>query len=193
MDEFVSKAAEYGMYTVLDLHGAYGSQNGQDHSGQEFGSKEEVDFYSNERMQTLTVNLWSALSKHYKDNPAVAGYDILNEPGEKGGLTGEAHWNFYDKVYDVIRANGDEHIVIFESCWEWYNLPKPSQYGWENCIYSFHHYVGDNLTVDGHNENWNNKLSGIEEQNFNLPLQMGEFTAYNSYEKWEKTLELLNG
>ena len=22
---------------------------------------------------------------------------------------------------------------------------------------------------------------------------MGEFTAYNSYEKWEKTLELLNG
>lgn len=192
LDDFVTKAAQYGMYTILDLHGAYGSQNGQDHSGESMSGVDDVDFYSNEKMQTLTVNLWSALSEHYKDNPAVAGYDILNEPGEKGGSTSERHWNFYDKVYKAIRANGDEHIVMFESCWEWYNLPKPSQYGWTNCIYSFHHYVGDQPSVDEHVSNWQGKLSGIANQNFGVPLQMGEFTAYDSTEKWERTLDMLN-
>lgn len=192
LDEFVNKAAEYGLYTILDLHGAYGSQNGQDHSGEIIENKTDVDFYSNEKMQELTVNLWSALAKHYKNNPAVAGYDILNEPGEKGGSTSASHWNFYDKIYKAIRAENDNHIVMFESCWEWYNLPKTTQYDWTNCMYSFHHYVGDSLTVDDHVNNWTNKLSGISKQNFGLPLQMGEFTAYDSTEKWEKTLELLN-
>jgi len=28
---------------------------------------------------------------HYKDNPIVAAYDILNEPGEKAGFTIEKH------------------------------------------------------------------------------------------------------
>ena len=44
-------------------------------------------------------------------------------------------------VYKAIRAEGDEHIIMFEACWEWYNLPSPAKYGWKNCIYSFHHYV----------------------------------------------------
>ena len=34
IDDFVERAARHGIYTILDLHGAYGSQNGQDHSGQ---------------------------------------------------------------------------------------------------------------------------------------------------------------
>lgn len=205
LDAFVNKAAEYGLYTILDLHGTYGSQNGQHHSGEILdGSAEdnEVDFYSNEQMQTLTVKLWGELSKHYKDNPAVAGYDILNEPGEKGGWiwdnadNGYKHWRVFDNIYKAIRETGDEHIVMFESCWGEYNLPAPSQYGWENCMYSFHHYVTWNLSVDDHMSNWEEKLSGIEgtfnDRNYNVPLQMGEFTAYDSAEKWEQTLELLN-
>ena len=192
LDEFITRAAEYGLYTVLDLHGAYGSQNGQDHSGEIFDNAADVDFYYNEKMQALTVKLWGALSKHYKDNPAVAGYDILNEPGEKGGATSERHWKFYDKVYKAIRAEGDEHIIMFEACWEWYNLPAPAKYGWKNCIYSFHHYVDDKLSVAEHADNWEKKLSGIADQNFGLPLQMGEFTAYDSTKKWEQTLGLLN-
>ena len=151
-----------------------------------------MDFYYNEKMQALTVKLWGALSRHYKDNPAVAGYDILNEPGEKGGETSERHWKFYDMVYKAIRAEGDEHIIMFEACWEWYNLPSPAKYGWKNCIYSFHHYVDDKLSVAEHADNWEKKLSGIADRNFGLPLQMGEFTAYDSAEKWEQTLVLLN-
>lgn len=191
LDAFVGTAAKYGIYTILDLHGAYGSQSGQDHTGQIL-SLAEVDFYSNERLQTLTVNLWSALSKRYKDNPNVAGYDILNEPGEKAGTTSERHWNFFDKVYKAIRANGDKHIVIFESCWNGENLPKPSAYGWENCMYSFHHYTGNQPGEVEHDVDWNGKIANITSQNFGIPLYMGEFTAYTTPEKWDYTLDLLN-
>ncbi|MCH5351064.1 MAG: cellulase family glycosylhydrolase [Clostridiales bacterium] len=196
LDAFVTKAAEYGIYTILDLHGAYGSQNGQDHSGEIFDSASQVTFYSNPEMMNLTVKLWSALSEHYKDNPYVAGYDILNEPGEKAGLTSERHFAFYDKVYDAIRATGDEHIVIFESCWDGKDLPQPSMYGWENCIYSFHHYTNNNTNDDAntlaHGQSWNEKIEGITKQNFGVPIYMGEFTNYTTKAKWDYVLGQLN-
>ena len=122
IEAFVNKAAEYGLYTILDLHGAYGSQNGQDHSGQIIDDVGDVTFYSDERLMSLTVRLWEQIALHFKDNPAVAGYDILNEPGEKAGQTSERHWEFFDRAYDAIRAAGDEHIVIFES-------PQPAAAG----------------------------------------------------------------
>ena len=34
MDWIVNQASQRGMYVILDLHGAFGSQNGQDHSGE---------------------------------------------------------------------------------------------------------------------------------------------------------------
>ena len=198
IEEFVNTAAEYGMYTILDLHGAYGSQNGQDHSGQILDYT-QVDFYSNDELQTLTVKLWESLALHFKDNPNVAGYDLLNEPGERKSngndgvmSTEKRHWDFYDKLYRAIRGAGDEHIVIFESCWDGKNLPPTSQYGWKNCMYSFHHYAGDKLSYADYCRNWENKLNEITACNFGVPLQMGEFTNYTSAENWEYSLELLN-
>lgn len=194
LDAFVEKAAEYGMYTILDLHGAYGSQNGQDHSGQTIDSAEYVTFYSNPKMQELTAKLWGALAEHYKDNPAVAGYDILNEPGEKAGETESRHFAVFDKLYRAIREKDTRHMVIFESCWEGENLPHPSEYGWRNCMYSFHHYT--NLSQGGqyleHGTSWNEKIANVARQNFGVPLYMGEFTCYNDAEQWDYCLELMN-
>lgn len=191
IDAFVEKAAEYGMYTILDLHGAYGSHNGQDHSG-EVLSRGEVDFYGNEQKISLTEKLWSALAEHYKDEPAVAGYDLLNEPGEKAEETGEAHWEVLDRLYDAVREKDKNHMVIFESCWDGDNLPRPEQYGWENCMYSFHHYTNQVNNYEAHCSSFNAKVEDITSQNFGVPLQMGEFTAYNNSEQWEYTLNLLN-
>ncbi len=194
LDAFIQNAASYGMYTILDMHGAYGSQNGQDHSGEEMDNVTEVGFYTDQRMIGLTVDLWSALAEHYKDEPAVAGYDILNEPGEKAGLTTENHFAVFDKIYDAIREKDKDHIVIFESCWDGKDLPMPSRYGWENCMYSFHHYTsmssGGQFTQ--HGQSWNEKIEGITKMNFGVPIYMGEFNNYNDPEQWTYVLELLN-
>lgn len=196
LDEFVAKAAEYGMYTILDLHGAYGSQNGQDHSGQVLAAA-DVDFYSNEQKMSLTVDLWRAVAEHFQDNPNVAAYDILNEPGERNEGSGTQsttvrHWIFMDRAYDAIREVDQDHIVVFESCWEGNNLPQPSEYGWENCMYSFHHYSGAEHDTAAHATSVEKKIENVAAQNFGIPVQMGEFTCYNLEESWEYTLDALN-
>lgn len=192
LDDFIAGAQKHGLYTILDLHGAYGSQNGQDHSGQIFGSASEVTFYSDETLMSLTENLWAAIANRYKDNAAVAGYDILNEPGEKAGTTSERHWAFYDRAYKAIRKTGDKHLIIFESCWNGENMPDPKQKDWTNCMYSFHHYAGDQLGSTEYCLNWNEKLAEVSSFRFGVPIQMGEFTSYGSAANWEYTLDLLN-
>lgn len=197
LDWFVKTAEKYGMYTILDLHGAYGSQNGRDHSSEDLPVG-GIDFYSNEKMMGLTADLWQAVAGHFADNSAVAGYDLLNEPGEKKDdanhvySTEKRHWDALDKFYQAVREVDTEHITIFESCWEASNLPKPQTYGWENCMYSFHHYTDSGLSADGHEKSFIDKLNSIEKANFGVPLYMGEFTCYESAEKWEKTLALMN-
>ncbi len=194
LDNFIEKAASYGIYTILDMHGAYGSQNGQDHSGQTFDSAWEVNFYKNTRMIGLTADLWRALADRYKDNPAVAGYDLLNEPGEKAGTTNETHFEVFDALYDAVREKDRDHMVIFEACWDGKDLPRPEEYGWENCMYSFHHYtsMAEGGQFTEHGRSWNEKIEGITSQNFGVPIHMGEFNNYNDPEQWTYVLDLLN-
>ena len=195
IDAFVEKAASYGLYTILDLHGAYGSQNGADHSGE---VKASTDFYSNEKMMQLTIDLWRAMAEHYKGNPAIAAYDILNEPGEhkeEGGteFTSKRHWDFFDRLYDAIREVDRDHVIIFESCWTAVNLPHPATYGWKNCMYSFHHYsnsFGDDASI--HNATVDAVIASLKLASFGVPLYMGEFTCYGSSEQWEYTLNAFN-
>lgn len=191
LDDFVNMAEKYGLYTILDLHGAYGSQNGQDHSGEQFGSASEVDFFINTEKQNKTIEMWAAIAEHFKGNPAVAAYDILNEPGEKAGITTTRHFEFFDKVYKAIRAKDSGHIVMFESCWDGENLPSPDEYGWENSMYSVHNYSGST----DYNENLKSmkrKIEGVDKMNFQVPILMGEFNCYSNEQSWRDTLKLFN-
>lgn len=191
LDDFVRKAASYGLYTILDLHGAYGSQNGQDHSG-ESQSRDEVDFYSNEEKMLKTIDLWVAVTKHFKDNPCVAAFDLLNEPGEKAESTGERHWKFYDRVNDEIRKIDTDRILMFESCWDGPNLPSPSKYGWENCVYSYHNYSGKTNDPEANLNSYISKINNVNRSNHKVPNYMGEFNCYGQKEAWTTVLDLLN-
>lgn len=192
LDEFVAKAAAYGLYTILDLHGAYGSQNGQDHSGETFDSVSEVDFYSNEEKMSQTIDLWRAVAENFAGNPAVAGYDLLNEPGEKAGTTTTRHFVFFDRVYDAIREVDSDHVIIIESCWDGKDLPRPKEYGWEKVMYSFHHYTSD-PNYDSHMRSWRSKVAEIKSMKFGVPVYLGEFCCYGNEQSWVDTLQLMNG
>lgn len=194
LDEFIEKCRQYGLYVILDMHGAYGSQNGKDHSG-EVVAAGKVDFYSNEQKIQLTANLWKAIAERYKDEPTVAGYDLLNEPAETTGsgtlTTSDRHFLVFDKIYDAIRSTGDNHIIFFESCWGANDLPTPQEYGWTNCVYSFHHYTGTD-DLNSHASSFTSRVAEITEKDFGVPIYMGEFTCYNNYESWDYTLALMN-
>ena len=191
LDWIVSQCSEQGIYTILDLHGAFGSQNGQDHSGQVIDKVEDVTFYKDSNLRQLTLDLWKEVASRYKGNPAVAGYDILNEPGEKAGKTTTYHWDYYNEIYNAIRSVDPDHIIIMEACWGASDLPQPSNYGWKNVVYEFHHYVWNSQqSVDGQKTAAHNLVNSLKI--FNVPIYIGETTFFELAEAWAYVLDLFN-
>lgn len=186
LDWFVSCCAERNIYVILDLHAARGSQNAQDNSGDITG----CHLWEVEEYQDQTVYLWEKVAEHYKGNPTVAAYDLLNEPGGVLKTTGRQQWDFFDRVYEAIRAVDPEHIIMMESCWNPDNLPAPSEYGWENVVYQYHFYKWN-----ADNDYWAQKLNVdvklhlIKQTNHPVPSFLGEFTLFQSNDAWKYALQ----
>lgn len=191
LDWIIDQCSEKGIYVILDLHGAFGSQNGQDHSGQVIDNVADVTFYKDSNLRELTKQLWKEVANRYKGNAAVAGYDILNEPGEKAGTTTTYHWDYYNEVYNTIRSVDPDHIIIMESCWGASNLPQPSQYGWTNVVYQFHHYVWDSQSdYNGQKTAADNLVNSLSI--FKVPIYIGEFTFFELQDAWSYVLNKFN-
>ena len=63
LDWFVSNCSSRGMYVILDMHGAFGSQNGMDHSGE---VNDGTQLYYNQSNKNKTLNLWKSIAEHFK-------------------------------------------------------------------------------------------------------------------------------
>jgi len=64
------------MYVILDLHAAPGGQTGaniDDGAGYPW-------LYNSPQDQEHLIAIWRRLAMHYRDEPTVLGYDLLNEP-----------------------------------------------------------------------------------------------------------------
>lgn len=206
MDWFVSEAGKRGIYVILDMHGAPGSQNGSDHSGVDGGSNKkaasELFFGTNaEKNQQQYYTLWEQIAEHYKGNSTVAGYDLLNEPfctyRYNSGLSDyELHmllYKIYNEAYKTIRKADPDHVIIMEATWNPSDLPDPDDYGWENVMYEYHNYMyGDYDNAAGKQiTNMQDKLDAIAEADYNVPSLMGEFNYMNNTTAWSKGLDLL--
>lgn len=186
LDWFIEMAAKYQLYIILDLHGAPGSQNGYEHSG---ASERVENLWDHEQNVAATVDIWDYVSCHYtRTRPDlgrwIASYDLLNEPtdGYKGTTTKKC-WAVFDRIYDVIRANGDAHVITMEGCWDFGSLPDPADYGWENVQYEYHWY------------NWENQILSYDMflayqdasnigRDYDVPVLIGEFTCFEDKEAW---------
>ena len=190
LDWFVQNCSQRGMYVILDMHGAFGSQNGMDHSGEINDGKQ---LYYNQSNKDKTLNLWKKIAEHFKGNPAVAAYDILNEPGIKAAATYSLHWDFYNEIYNTIRSKDSNHIIIMESCWDADNLPRPSQYGWTNVAYEYHYYPWSaQNSSDAQKSYFSSKVSDIANHNYGVPTFVGEFTCFEQAEGWKAAMSTFN-
>lgn len=190
LDWFVENCNERGIYVILDLHGTFGSQNGMDHSGE---VNDGYQLYWNDYNRSKTIWLWEQIASHYNGNPAVAGYDILNEPGIKAATTYDLHWKLYDEIYDAIRKVDSDHIIIMESCWGTDNLPNPATYGWENVVYEYHHYPWNAVSdYNGQVSACDSFVNSIKNSTHNVPTFVGEFTCFALSDAWNYTLNSFN-
>lgn len=111
LDKAIAKAAERGIYTILDLHGAAGSQGWEHHSGcsgrnwyWDGGNGRPASFY-----QDRTHWLWDMIASRYRGNGNVAAYGLLNEPW---GTDQHTLGQNLAALYHTVRGKDQEHIVI---------------------------------------------------------------------------------
>ena len=148
LDWLISTCEKYGIYVMLDLHGAPGGQS-KNHCTGKAGRNE---LYENENMMNATIELWSVIAERYKNNKTVCAYDLLNEPQNNGGYDGDYSWaaeseeaisrtnKAYDTLYKAIREIDKNHIISFEGVWSTTVLPNPQEMGYENLLYQLHLY-----------------------------------------------------
>lgn len=194
VDWFVEQAGKRGMYVILDMHGAQGSQNEKDHSGD---TTQGASFFYGEnagKNQTEYVQLWEKIAEHYNGNPVVAGYDLLNEPYcDLPENTGKTCWDIYDRAYKAIRKIDEDHIVIVEAKWDPVNLPDPKEYAWENIIYEYHQYnYTDQHNAEAQLEGIALKLDLADAAGYGVPNYIGETSFFDNMESWEQCLNEMN-
>ena len=103
--------AKPGLFAIVDLHAAPGGQTGINHDD---GPGYPLMFYV-PRNRALTVKLWRAIAQRYSGDPAILGYDILNEPIAPYHDTAVLNMRlepFYRQVTQAIREVDPGRIVI---------------------------------------------------------------------------------
>jgi len=172
LDWLVTNCAARGIYVVIDMHGVIGGESVSDDTGWE----NQNQYWTSSVDQSETAFMWTQMATHYKGNPAVAGYDLINEPS--GTPSAAAVLAAYTNLYSTIRSVDTSHIVIAEGTfvnWDWSMLPNPATYHWTNIVYSMHEYAwgGDTNAVeagsDGQVSDFDNHLS------WNVPGYIGEW------------------
>ncbi|MFJ2033327.1 glycoside hydrolase family 5 protein [Streptosporangium sp. NPDC087985] len=108
LDRVVGLLAEHGIYSVLDLHALPGAQNQHWHSD---NPTHIASFWQHRHFQDRAVHLWEAIAARYRDQPWVAGYNPVNEPGDS---TGKVIGPFYDRLVKALRAVDPDHVLFLD-------------------------------------------------------------------------------
>jgi endoglucanase len=142
LDRAIELCGEHGIYTVIDLHAVPGSQNQHWHSD---NATHTAAFWQHPHFQDRVVHLWRALAARYRGNPWVAGYNLLNEPGDSSG---EVVGPFHDRLVAAVREEDPEHIVFVDG--NTYSTDF-SVFGepYENAVYACHDYARSGMASGG--------------------------------------------
>ncbi|GAA3163785.1 hypothetical protein GCM10010466_63420 [Planomonospora alba] len=108
LDRVVALLAERGIYSVLDLHAVPGAQNQHWHSD---NPTHIAAFWQHRHFQDRVVHLWEVIADRYRDQPYVAGYNPVNEPGD---ASGKAIGPFYDRLVKALRAVDPGHVLFLD-------------------------------------------------------------------------------
>ncbi|WP_144070009.1 glycoside hydrolase family 5 protein [Nonomuraea indica] len=118
-----------------------------------------TNFYQDrDGIQTRLVAAWGMLAERFANEPMVAGYDLLNEPGfgEAPPITsGVLLGRFYDRAIKAIRAaekRGFPHLIFFEPSVLWSGLgfeaSVPKDFTDDRLLVFAPHLYNESITID---------------------------------------------
>ncbi len=181
IDSLLAWCKPNNIYLILDLHAAPGGQSDEPISDYDsnFPSLWESDLN-----KLRTIDLWKHIAERYKNEPYIAGYDLLNEPKWNLPPNNQPLRDLYINITDAIRQVDSNHIVFVEGNWfatDMTGLTPP----WDNNMaYSFHKYWSE--------VSQNSIQSYLTlRNNYNTPLWMSE-SGENSNSWFTDFISLLN-
>ena len=104
LDQAVQWSAELGMYVIIDWHSI----------GNPLTDVYHRKDYITDRGETMSF--WYAVAQRYRDNNAVACYELWNEPTNRDGRMGPLPWSEYkaymEEIISLIRHNDPTAIPL---------------------------------------------------------------------------------
>jgi endoglucanase len=182
LDRLVQWCREADLRVIIDLHAAPGGQTGVNHDD---GTGFPLTFYV-PRYRQLTVALWRALAAHYRDEPAILGYDLLNEPISP--YSDENYLNprlepLYREIVAAIRSVDTNHLVLlaggqWSTSFAMFGRPFDA-----NAVYTYHKFWAK-PTRDALQSylNFSNR--------WNVPLLIGETGEFSN--TWNESFRALH-
>ncbi|MDR1280521.1 MAG: glycoside hydrolase family 5 protein [Opitutaceae bacterium] len=196
LDTLLPLARQYGIKIVIDMHCGPGTSLNALLSNQ---------LSWEPGMQRFFAGIWREIAAKYKDEPAIYGYDLLNEPREGNYVytpDGGLDWNrLAEKISRAIREVDPTTPIIIEGA-PWGSagaLEFLQPINVPNIIYSFHIYSPHAYTHQGVGKDtppglpWPGTFDGkhwdkaalekevepvvVFQKKYNVPVYVGEFGA----------------
>lgn len=163
-DTFLGWCKAHNLLVVPDMHGAPGGQNAGNISDSD---GIEARLWTDTTNQTLAIKIWKEIARRYANEPAILGFDLLNEPVLPSGYSNTVLRDFYVRATQAIREVDANHLVFVEGNWyatDFSQLTPPFD---SNMAYSFHKYWSQNDQASIQ------YLLSLRSQ-YNVPLWMSE-------------------
>jgi len=179
LDRVIDLCAKHRIYTIIDLHALPGYQNQHWHSD---NPTHRALFWKHKDFQDRVVHLWEVIAERYKDQPWIAGYDLINEPADP---TGKKVFPYYRRLRDAIRKVDPDHILFIEGDRYAKDFSSFTEV-WDNVVYTNHDYAAPGFGGDypGHVRGRYVNRDTIEQDflgkstfmlNHHVPIWVGEF------------------
>ena len=166
LDRVIRWCAEEGLLVILDMHCAPGGQTG-DNIDDSWGYPFLFDSPSE---QERMIRIWRSIAGRYRNEPAVAGYDLLNEPIPPFFDTTRLNplvEPLYRRTVAAIREVDTNHIVFLGGT-QWNNNFRVFGAPFDaKSVYTFHKY-------------WSDTTQAMVQEyvdfrdRYNVPIWMGE-------------------
>jgi len=139
LDRLVSWCKKAQLYILLDMHCAPGGQTGDnidDGEGYPF-------LFESEQDQQLTISIWKKIASHYRNEPIIIGYDLLNEP--IATYFNADYFNpklegLYKRITAAIREVDKNHLIFLGGAqWDSNFAPFGEPFD-SKLVYTFHKY-----------------------------------------------------
>ncbi len=142
LDKLIEWCRKENLYVILDMHCAPAGQTG-DNIDDSFGYP---FLFESAESRKLTIDIWKRIAAHYKNEPVILGYDLLNEPIATYFDSSKLNHflePFYKEIVRAIRSTDKNHLVFLGGAQWDSNFRIFGQLFDDKAVYTFHKYWTD--------------------------------------------------